>query len=321
MIRRFVTLLIFLVLLGVEIGSAQVSSFLLSDGRTLEGEPISINAQGVVVKRTDGSFAPRVGWTNFTQEAMKEIAKLPNAKTFVEPFLILEESELDKKPAIEIKPKAHDRLPRPDPKAGMGAIFSSSITVVLFILLYAGNIYAGFEIAIFRNYPLGLVCGIAAVAPVIGPVIFLCLPTRLQKSHDELAAESMSEHGTEEVQLSYVHPGSGAEGAEGGEGAAGAPAQPQITVYQRGKTTFNRRFFETKFAGFLKVVPGDAEKDKEIFVKAARGEYVSTHLTRIQPNEIILQVHKGDATSDVIVPFTEIYEIQVRPKAVAPPHS
>ena len=312
MIRRFVAVLLFLALLGVAMYSAQAASFPLSDGTALEGDPISFNDQGVVVKRADGSFAPRVGWTNFTQEAIKEFAKQPTAKRFVEPYLEVDEAEVEKKPSLEIKPKPHDRLERPDPRACMGAMFSSSLSVILFLLVYAGNIYAAFEISIFRNYHPGLVCGIAAVAPVLGPVVFLCLPTRLQKSHDELAAESMAGHSPEEVQLSYVHPGSGQEGAEGGEGA-GAPAEPQVTVYQRGKTTFNRRFFETKFAGFLKVVPGDAEKDKEIYVKSARGEYVGNRLTRIQPNEIILQVHKGEATSDVIIPFTEIFEIQVRP--------
>ena len=283
----------------------------------LEGEPISPTAQGLVVKKADGSFAPRVGWTNFTQQALKDFVKQqPKAKAFIEPFLEEDESDAEKKPALVIKPKEHARLDRPDPKAGMGAIFSSGLSVLLILLVYAGNIYAGFEIAIFRNYHPGLVCGIAAVAPVIGPVIFLCLPPRLQKSLDELAAESMSEHGGSEVtQLSYVHPGSQEATPEAQAAAEKAAAESLVTVYQRGKTSFNRRFFETKFSGFLKVVPGDAEKDKEIYVKSSRGEYVGHRLTRVQGNEIILQVQKGEATSDVIIPFPEIIEVQVRPRS------
>jgi hypothetical protein len=49
-------------------------------------------------------------------------------------------------------------------------------------------------------------------------------------------------------------------------------------------------------------------------IKSARGEHVGNRLTRILPNEVHLQIHKGEATADVIIPFTEIYEIQVRPK-------
>jgi hypothetical protein len=254
-----------------------------------------------------------VGWTNFTQVALKEFAKDTKAKPFLEPYLEIEE-EAEAKPSLEIKPKDHPRLDRPDPKAGMGAMFSSSITIVLFLLLYAANIYAGFEIGIFRNYHPGLVCGIAAVAPVLGPVIFLCLPPRVQKSHDELAAEAMGELQPEAPQLSYVHPGGHDPDAPDGGAAVAAPTQARATIYQRGQTTFNRRFFETKFSGFLKVVPGEDEKDKVIYIKSARGEHVGNRLTRILPNEVHLQIHKGEATADVIIPFTEIYEIQVRPK-------
>lgn len=314
MTRRFVAVFVSLALIAGGIRLALAAAYPLTDGTSLDGEPISYNALGVVVKKADGSFAPRMGWTNFTQEALKQFAKDAKAKAFIEPYLEVDESEAERKPSLEIKPKAHPRLDRPDPKAGMGAMFSSSVSVVLFLILYAGGIYAAFEIALFRNYHPGLVCGIAAVAPVIGPVVFLCLPTRVQKSHDELAAEAMAEHAPEAPQLAYAHPGGYDANAPGDAGAPEAPAQPKVTVYQRGQTTFNRRFFETKFAGFLKVVPGEQEKDKVIYIKSARGEHVGNRLTRILPNEVYLQVHKGDATADVIIPFTEIYEIQVRPK-------
>jgi hypothetical protein len=312
--RRFVVVMLFLALLAGARFTALAASFALNDGGTLEGEPISFTLQGVVVKTADGAFAPRVGWTNLTQAALKELARYPRAKSFIEPYLEEDEPEAEKKPSLEIKPKPHDRLERPDPKAGMGAMFSSSVSIVLFLLFYAGNIYAAFEIALFRNYHPGLVCGIAAVAPVIGPVIFLCLPTRIQKSHEELAAESMAEHAPAEHQLAYTHPGGHGAEAEAAAAAAAAPAQSKVTVYQRGQTTFNRRFFETKFAGFLRMVPGDAEKDKIIYIKSARGEHTGSRLTRIQPNELFLQVQKGDATADVIIPFNEIMEVQIRPK-------
>jgi hypothetical protein len=184
--------------------------------------------------------------------------------------------------------------------------------VTLFLLLWAGNVYGGFEVGVFRNYPPLLTAGLAAIAPVIAPVVFLCLPARLQKSLDELAAESMSQYGEEaqqpQLQVNY-------RGAPGtGTDAQTAEEESRVTVYQRGQTTFNRRFFETKFAGFLKVVPGDDEKDMVILVRSARGEHSGSRLTRVLQNELHLQVSKGDATADVIIPFSDIYEIQVRPK-------
>lgn len=311
MIRRFAFVL---ALMSVLFGnSAQAATFPLLDGTTLDGEPVSFTAQGMVVKNASGDFAPRMGWTNFTQEALKELVKNPKAKSFVEPF-VEEDVNVEKAPSVVVKLKPHPRMNRPDPKAGMGALFSSGLTIVLLLIVYAGNIYAGFEIGIFRNYPPAMVCGVAAVAPVIGPAIFLCLPTRVQKSVDELAAESMEASGGEVTQLSYVHPGSKDATPEAKAAQAAATAASQVTVYQRGKTSFNRRFFETKFSGFLKVVPGDAEKDKEIYIKSARGEYVGRRFSSIQANEVILQVQKGEATADVIIPFPEIFEVHVRPR-------
>jgi hypothetical protein len=310
--------LVAFVILGVfSSGLLHGASFPLVNGSTLEGEPISFNPQGMVVKNADGSFAPREGWTNFTQAALKELVKNPKAKPFVEVYVEEEEPE-SAEAKIEIKPKPIERLSRPDPKAGYGALLASGISLTILLLVYAGNIYAGYEVGLFRNYNPFMTAGIAAIAPVIGPIIFLCMPTRLHKSIDEIAAESMA-NAMAQAEADGTSPRLTVGNPEE-EAAAAAQAveaeKSQVTVYQRGQTSFNRRFFETKFAGFLKVVPGDAEKDKEIYIRSSRGEYVGNRLTRVLPNELTMQVAKGDATSDVIIPFGEIYEVQVRPRAV-----
>lgn len=314
MSARFALLAMFFAVSTLWVNGA---TFPLANGSSLDGEPISFNAQGMVVKLADGSFAPREGWTNFTQQALQELAKIPKAKTFVEPFLDVEEPE-DAKPKLEIKPKPIDRLARPAPNAGYGALLASGLSLTLLILVYAGNIYAGYEVGLFRNHNPFMVAGIAAVVPVLGPIVFLCMPTRLQRSIDEIAAESMA-RAVAEAEAAGTAPNLTVGNPEEEQAAAAKAAEQaksQVTVYQRGQTSFNRRFFETKFAGFLKVVPGDEEKDKEIYIRSVRGEYVGNRLTRILPNELTLQVSKGDATSDIIIPFGEIYEVQVRPRAV-----
>src|SRR5260370_35531975 len=55
----------------------------------------------------------------------------------------------------------------------------------MLLILYLANIYAGYEISIFRNQPAALVAGVAAVAPVVGPIVFLCLPQRIPKGAEE----------------------------------------------------------------------------------------------------------------------------------------
>ena len=97
-----------------------------------------------------------------------------------------------------------------------------------------------------------------------------------------------------------------AQKQEGG----GAPLQ----MYTRGEFTFNRRFFETKFPGFFRIVPSEAEKDLVIVIKAVRGEYVGKRISRISSNEMHIQLQSGNASAEVMIPFAEIQSVQIRHK-------
>jgi hypothetical protein len=293
------------------------ADYQLVTGEILAGEPLAPDTRGVIIKRSDGSLSERVPWTNFSQAALQNLATaLPKQQKLLEPFLIEDEPEPVKKAREEGRFTAPPRIDRPDLKAGLGSLFSSPLSLSLLLLVYLANLYAAFEISLFRNYPIPLVVGIAAVAPVLGPIIFLCMPTHIPREE----MQEVLEHTPE--QIAYEH-AAGAEQADGheehaaGHGAGhGAPAAA-ATVYQRGSTMFNRRFFETKMSGFLRVVPGEAEKDMLIFVKSARGEHVGQRLSKVLQNELYLQVIKAGATSDVAIPYSEIYEIQIRHKDAA----
>jgi hypothetical protein len=210
-------------------------------------------------------------------------------------------------------------LERPAKGSLLGALFSSSIGLVAMLLLYAANIYAGYEVAVVRAYPPAMVCGIAAIAPVIGPVVFLCLPTKLKSSEElqhvepEALADSSPLAPTAEQAASGHAAAHGlhvAQAAAPAAGAAGAQAQPQI--FKRGQFTFNRRFIETKFSGFFGMVRHGAEKEQVLWIKSARGEYVATRISRIATNDMHVDVHHGGASHEVQIPFLEIQEIQIR---------
>jgi len=306
MIQRWAWL-IFLCLSAL---GASAASYELVGGATLTGEPISANAQGLVVKREDGSFAPRTAWTNFTQNALKQLSQNAKAKPFVDPLLETEEEITARKTAQDITLKQVPRLPRPDLHSGFAGFFRSPLSLTLLILVYAANIYAGFEIALFRNYPIAAVCAAAAVLPVIGPVVFLCLPRYVPRVHqpaeEQLAEEHQEEHVVATEQVVEAAPAAAAQSAN--------PGLPPPTVYQRGAFSFNRRFFETKMPGFLRMVPSDAEKDMVILVKSSRGEYLASRIAKLTPNEVCFHVSKGNASQDVMIPYTELAEVQVRHK-------
>jgi len=295
-------------------GAATTYTFPLITGEEYTGEAMGPDARGVLIKKTDGTITERIGWTNFTQVALKNLSKaLPRAMRWIEP--LLEEDE-----PVQTRPRASapnlkytapsTRLERPDKKAGIGNLFDSALTGLILFLLYAGNIYAAYEISLFRNYAPALVCGLAAVVPVIGPAIFLCVPTRIpeQPQEEEISRADMPEQPTIEAGAALVSDPT-AEAA-----AHGYPTLPPPVIYTRGSTMFNRRFFETKLVGFMRTVPSDAEKDLVIAVRSARGEYVAQKISKVQPNEVYFHVLKGGASTDVAIPFSEILEIKIRHK-------
>ena len=92
------------------------------------------------------------------------------------------------------------------------------------------------------------------------------------------------------------------------------PAIPATVTYQRGQFTFNRRFIETKFPGFFGVVRRDADQDMVLVIKSSRGEYIGQRISRIAANDLHLQVQRGHASEEVMIPFVEIKEIRLQHK-------
>ena len=106
-------------------------------------------------------------------------------------------------------------------------------------------------------------------------------------------------------------------GAVGGIHVAETPKssehyEPQI--YQRGQFTFNRRFFETKFSNFFSVVRREADKDLVFVVKTARAQTIVQRITRIASNDVHFEVLQGTARREIMMPFADIQEIQIRHK-------
>jgi hypothetical protein len=323
--------------------AASAASYSLADGTQVSGEVAwdSANANGVVFRPDGGAQASIISWDKFSQDALKQlVAQAPDkAKDFIQPLI---EEPLDAK-AKQREEQINDlnkRIKEP-PKAtlptqniGFRAIFSSPIGLFLFFVIYCAQIFAAYEVAIFRNQPFGLVCGLAAV-PFLGifsPIIFLAMPTNLAVeepavAHVEGAPATEGEHVTPTaptpetanplapeggVAHSPLHVSHGQAPA-----AVPAPTLPQPIVFKRGEFSFNRRFFETKLAPFFRLVPSEADKDMVVFMKTARGDFRGRRIVNITPNEMTLQTFKGDATANEVIPFTDVFEVQIRHKDFA----
>ena len=347
---RMVQLLMFLGWVALGSINALAGVYKLADGQVLSGEPISFNEEGVVL-REGGDIKPRATWAAFTQESLKQLlaeAKTRKDAAFIEPFI--EDLRQEKARQKEIILKPVPRVERPAGRTGLLLVLTSPIGLVLFFILYLANIYAAYEIAIFRRQPRGVVCISAAALPLFGPLICLFLPANVlaMPSEPEAVYETPTlslEHApAADVAASaespqpnpapaYIPPppppqpsghsrptvslptGAPIASASAPASAAPAAASKQAT-YQRGQFTFNRRFFETKMPGFFRIVPSEADKDMVLFIKSARGEFLGKRITSITQTELVLQIFKEDVTADEMIPFNEIQEVEVRPKDV-----
>ncbi len=305
-------------------GTAMAETFKLTTGQELTGEvlPASANDLGVQIRIEEGKYE-KVPWASFSQLDLKTLAQNRKMEPFVEPFIEITPEERIQK--TEVKIQHPPRLERPAAQSLAGALFSSGLGLLLILTLYAANIYAGYEVSIFRAQPTALVCGVSALLPVLGPIIFLAMPLKAAltpevwetspQTNPEGTAAAGSDPVVNPMRVAGVAHPAGLRLAQI-EMKPAEPAQPEITTYQRGQFTFNRRFFETKFPNFFGIVRRDEDRSLMLVIKSARGEYTGNRISRIAANDLHLQIRHGLATEEVMIPFQEIQEIQLKQKGV-----
>ena len=306
------------------LAAAGADSFPMADGTTVSGDIVSFNDNGIILRMDGDKYTDRLPWIKFSTDGLKQLARNPKIDPFVAPFIA--PPPVGRAPKPEVKIQDVTRLDRSAPASLLGGLFSSGVGLLALLLIYAANIYAGYEIALFRARPLAVVMGAAAVLPVLGPAIFLSLPglreTAAERA-EETAAETL-DTGVPAANEPHRFLVPGVEKPEGeihiatGSWEAGAPPatpeQQATEIFQRGQFMFNRRFFETKFSGFFGIVRREADKDKVLQVKTPHALFVAERITRIAANEVHFEVLRGDSRQEVMVPFAEIQEVQLKHK-------
>jgi len=309
-VRKLGWIILSLGLCGGFAAATRADTFQLIDGTSVSGDIVLFNEAGVTLRTPSDSYT-NVVWPKFSQASLKQLAQNPKIKPLAEAFI---ETPPARPKNEEIQIQDVSRLALPPKESLFAALLSSSVGFVVLLLIYAANVYAGYEIAIVRGRPIGLVMVVAAVLPILGPILFLCLP--IPQETAPAGEQSQVEQPT------FVVPG-GAPAAGGpatggiqvaGAAAARGPAHPEAQVFQRGQFMFNRRFFETKFSGFFSVIRRPAEKDLVLVIKAARTQLVAQRITRIAANEAYFEVVQGGGRQEVMVPFADIQEIQLKHK-------
>ena len=311
---------IFWTIFGLWLGGLLVAvgadTFPLTDGKSVTGDVISYNDNGVVFRLDVDKYSERVPWTKFSQDALKQLEKNPKIRPLAEPFIETPPPARTKKGDIKVHEVS--RLELPPKQSLFGALFSSSVGLVVLLLIYAANIFAGYEIAVMRSRPIALVMGMAVVLPILGPIIFLAMPARVEAPEPvatppEAAPHTFTVPGAPQPVPAGIHIVEASWQGKSSAAPAAGPGAPQI--FQRGQFTFNRRFFETKFSGFFSMIRRESEKNLMLTVKTGRALFVVERITRIATNEMHVEVAQGAAKQEVMVPFAEIVEVQLKSKS------
>ena len=307
---------------GLWLSAQAADNFSLADGTTLTGDIVTFNDSGIIIRQAGDKYTDRMAWTLFSQEGLQQLAQNPKIKPLVDPFMEL--------PATDKVHHTEDiqlhevvRLPIPPQKSLLGGLATSSVGFFLLLLIYGANLYAAFEIAACRARPLGTVMGVSAVVPIVGPAIFFLLPTNVVApvtsiTSDEGAAAAPTQtiavgggpgqpqpaaSGNDEIQVSAISIGTPESGAV-----------PASQSFKRGQFTFNRRFFETKFAGFFPAVRNEADQKLEFTVKTPTSLLVVQRIARIGQNDVHFEVLADGQPQEVPVAFGDIQELNLKPK-------
>ncbi len=314
--RSVKTAILILLLSFIANGLLLANEFKLKDGSVIKGEVASMSAKGVAFRLESGGFSSTTAWEKFDPETLKEFAKDEKVRRYIEVLIELPSDEREeaavpekpKRPPVEIK--QHLSPGQPYGHSGVISAMFSGFGLVLTFMLYLGNIYFGYEVSYFKNRPFAVVGGAAALAPVIGPAIFLAFPARKRAERFAVTPE-VAEDDVQDVEeaVEVVQP------VEVGA-AEPEPAKviPPTQIFRRGEVNINRRFIESKFAGFFRIVPGDAEKDMTLVFKTARGEFTGKRVSRITATELSLVLNHESGTVEELIPLNDIFEIKLRHK-------
>lgn len=307
--RRLFSLL-FAVVFGAAVLDGMAADFKMADGSVIRGELVAPNDDGSVIRRASGGLTGRLGWDRFAQETLIELAKDPKLKEAVEAFIDAPEEAAVERPEVVVKDPP-GKVSRPAKTPGFLAALSTPAGWFILLVIVAANLYAAHEVAVYRNYPSAAVMGTSLILPVLGPVLFLCMPTRV---NEDVVLESQYEAPAE-----VANTGAQELAAAGLAGSAlslsaqkkGGPAAPQHATYKASDTEFGRAFFEKNFPSFFRMTRSDADKDSVMAIKSGKGEVVAVRISRISSNEIGLVTQKGH---EVQLRFADISEVQIRGK-------
>ena len=172
---------------GLVAQAAETHAFTLENGNVVEGYIADMDEETLIVRKNRGDFSERIELVYLSQETLKWIKQQPSylAKGYdqlVDPYLELPEEEIQP-PIINVRDPERPLQAVTKEDGSFVASLGSPIGLLLVLAVYFGNLYAALHIAQFMSRPVAVVCGVSAIFPVFGPILFACMPPMVEESH------------------------------------------------------------------------------------------------------------------------------------------
>lgn len=289
--------------------AVMATDFRFNSGDKITGDLAAIDANGFVIRLPDGTYSPRFPWLKLSDETLEVLKDNPKAKKFVEPLVMPPAEEVaakEAKAAIKLSPST---LPAPvEAKKGWLTALLSPPGLVFLGLLYLANLFAAFELSKFKWRPAALVCGAAAVLPVLGPIVFLVLPR-----YTAPVVEDATKAAASEMKLAVADSGPSLVKQMGmSRAGANQEAAPSggARSFTRATHTFNRKFLEGQLANFLKPQVGGEDAGMVLDVVHSRGQNTCQRIARLTMNDAVFLDAEG---REIPVEYMDLKEVHVRP--------
>lgn len=300
----------------------------MADGSSLSGDVNTYTDRGLVIRAADGNFQT-VAWGRISLQSLIELrdkSKTARDREQVEPFLPFGDTGGTEVKRIMLSDP--ERPSRPTGATGLFGMFGSGLGLFLLAIVYGASLYATYEIAVYRRLAMATAMGGAALLPVIAPIAFFFAPASMFAAkrtegldeEEEISGLSLDLKGTrleaQEDQIQHSETNQRRRGNTGNTSKSTKKTTSSnvptiLSVFERGKVVFNRRFFETKLGPFLKTVPGPEAADKQLVFETHRGVFIGTKVSTIEQTYLELFVDAGVASAVERIPFIEIQSVRI----------
>lgn len=275
----------------------------LSDGSSFTGDVLRFDGNGLMLRLADSTYT-NLEWDKFSQDSLKQLSQNPKIAQFAEPFI--EPSQPERPAQSEITVQLVKRLQNPAHPSVIAGIVGSPVGLFILLVLYAANLIAAYEIAIFKLRKPAEVMGLSAILPFVGPIVFLVMGEKVE-STDDLAPNEVVTAPSGSAQ----NPGEQVPIVEVTHKTEEKKPEPQ--VFARGRFTFNKRFVETKFADFAGPPKGEA-LNFIMELKTSKEKFTVERIMQINPSDVMLEtVQRGQVT----LLLSDILEVKLIPKTKA----